>query len=138
MKIVIDASVAVKWYVNENYTQNAEKLMDGNYELHAPELIFPEVGNIIWKKIIRGELSNDEGSQIVSAFTSQSIETHLHKPILGAAFIGAKSTQQTVYDWTYLALAGSLSCQFITADERFFNAISKTKLSGSLKWIGDL
>lgn len=138
MKIVLDASVVVKWYVNENHTQNAEKLLDGSYELHAPELILPEVCNIIWKKVIRGELTSSEGTQIVSAFSSQSIETHPHKPILNAAFIGAESTQQTVYDWTYLALAVSLSCQFVTADERFFNVISKTKLSGSLKWIGDL
>lgn len=138
MRIVLDASVAVKWYVNENYTVNAEKLLDGSYELHAPELIFPEAGNIIWKKVMRGELTSDEGSQIVSAFSSQSIEAHPHKPILNAALIGAIMSGQTVYDWTYLALAVSLSCQFVTADERFLNAISNTKLSGNLIWIGDL
>ena len=40
--IITDASVAVKWYVSEIYTAEAEKLLDTSYEIHAPELILPE------------------------------------------------------------------------------------------------
>jgi predicted nucleic acid-binding protein len=138
MIIVPDASVAIKWYVNEVYTTSAEKLLDGVYELHAPELILPEFGNIVWKKATRGELTSAEGAQIVSTFVSQNIEMHSHKSTLNAAFAGAEGTGQTVYDWSYLALAVSLSCPFVTADERFFNALTHTKLSKNLIWIGDL
>ena len=42
MIIVADASVAVKWYVSEIYTAEAEKLLDASYEIHASELILPE------------------------------------------------------------------------------------------------
>ena len=40
--IITNASVAVKWYVSEIYTAEAEKLLDASYEIHAPELILPE------------------------------------------------------------------------------------------------
>jgi Predicted nucleic acid-binding protein, contains PIN domain len=138
MRIVPDASVAIKWYINEVHTSSAEKLLDGTHELHAPELILPEFGNIVWKKVRRRELSSVEGSRIISTFAAQNIEMHSHKYILNAAFTGAEATGQTAYDWSYLALAVSLSCPFVTADERFFKALANSRLSKNLMWIGDV
>lgn len=57
MKVVVDASVAVKWYVQEEHSVNAERLLDGSFELNAPELICPEFGSIIWKKYRKGDLT---------------------------------------------------------------------------------
>jgi predicted nucleic acid-binding protein len=136
--VVADASVAVKWYLSENFTTEAEKLLDGSYEIHAPELFIPEFGNIIWKKVRRNELTDREASQIISVFQKQSIAYHSHQTLLNAAFTGAKITGQTVYDWTYLALAISLSCEFVTADEKFYNSLEKTKLKKYLIRVGDL
>ena len=138
MIIVADASVSIKWYVTEIYTTEAEKLLDGTYEIHAPELILPEFGSIIWKKTRRGELTEQESTQIISAFNNQNISFHSHQQLLKAAFAGAQISGQTVYDWSYLALAVSLSCKFITADERFYKALEKTTLKKHLVWIGDI
>lgn len=138
MMAVADASVAVKWYVPETNTTEAEKLLTGAYELHAPELILPEFGSIIWKKARRGDLTESEATQIIDAFGKQSIVFHSHRTLLNAAFAGALASGQTVYDWSYLALAVSLSCEFITADERFFNALKNTPLKKHLVWIGDV
>jgi predicted nucleic acid-binding protein len=138
MIIVADASVSIKWYVAEIYTTEAEKLLDGTYEIHAPELILPEFGNIIWKKARRGELTEQESTQIINAFNNQNISFHSHRQLLKAAFAGAQLSGQTVYDWSYLALAVSLSCEFITADERFYKALEKTTLKKHLVWIGDI
>ena len=41
MNYVVDASVAVKWYVPEDNSDDAERLLDPANELHAPELIAP-------------------------------------------------------------------------------------------------
>lgn len=138
MIIVADASVSIKWYVAEIYTTEAEKLLDGTYEIHAPELILPEFGNIIWKKARRGELTEQESTQIINAFNNQNISFHSHRKLLKASFAGAQLSGQTVYDWSYLALAVSLSCEFITADERFYKALEKTTLKKHLVWIGDI
>ena len=138
MMIVADASVAVKWYVSEIYTPEAEKLLNGSYEIHAPELILPEFGSIVWKKFRRNNLTEREASRIIEGFGRQSITFHSHQPLLRAAFAGAYLSGQTVYDWSYLALAVSLSCEFVTADERFYKALENTNLKKHLLWIGDI
>jgi predicted nucleic acid-binding protein len=138
MIIVADASVSVKWYVTEINTPEAEKLLNGSYEIHAPELILPEFGSIIWKKVRRNDLTEREATQIINTFSKQSITFHSHQPLLRAAFTGAQLSGQTVYDWSYLALAVSLSCEFITADERFYKALERTTLKKHLVWIGDI
>ena len=138
MRYVVDASVAVKWYVPEIYEQEAATVLKGRHELHVPELILPEFSNIIWKKVRRGELAAAEGSKIVNAFTRKNWTLHSHRQTLRSAYAGADATGQTVYDWTYLALAISLSCEFVTADERFYNALTITAFNANIKWIGDL
>jgi predicted nucleic acid-binding protein len=137
MIYVVDASVAVKWYIPEIYEQEADRLLKGRHEMHAPELILPEFANIIWKKVKRAEITQSEGEKIVTAFSRRHFQIHSHKKTIKSAFTGAVNTEQTVYDWTYLALGISLSCQFITADVKFFKAIEQTAFKSSLKWIGD-
>jgi predicted nucleic acid-binding protein len=138
MTYVVDASVAVKWYVPEIYETEATRVLKGRQPLHAPELIIPEFSSIIWKKVRRGELSKAEGERIVSAISRKRWTVHPHKNIIKSAYIGAEATGQTVYDWTYLALAISLSCHFVTADGKFFKALEKTAFATNLKWIGDV
>ncbi|MCY7377218.1 MAG: type II toxin-antitoxin system VapC family toxin [Pyrinomonadaceae bacterium] len=138
MITVADASVAVKWYVTEIYTPEAEKLLNGSYKIHAPELILPEFGSILWKKVRRNDLTEREASAIINTFSKQNITFHSHQPLLKAAFAGARLSGQTVYDWSYLALAVSLSCEFVTADARFYKAMENTPLKKYLVWIGDI
>ncbi len=139
MKFVIDASVAVKWFVPEIYEQEAVSLLNNKHRFHAPELIFPEFGNIIWKKVIRrGEITQAEGEKIVSEFAQRKLTAHPQKTIIESAYTGAESSGQTVYDWTYLALAVSLSCEMVTADEIFYKALETTPLKSNLLWIGDV
>ncbi|MFN2455423.1 MAG: type II toxin-antitoxin system VapC family toxin [Pyrinomonadaceae bacterium] len=138
MIVVADASVAIKWYAPEIYTLEAEKLLNGSYEVHAPELILPEFGNIVWKKVRRRDLIEQEAVRIIKAFGNQNITFHSHKSLLGAAFTGATLSGETVYEWSYLALAVSLSCRFITADARFYKALASTGLKKHLFWIGDI
>ena len=44
---VIDASVAVKWFVPETYSQAALHFLDVDHELIAPDLLIPELGNTL-------------------------------------------------------------------------------------------
>ena len=129
---VVDASVAVKWYIPEVDTNEAEKLLDVEYILHAPELILPEFGNIIWKKVRRGEITTSQGRQIIEAFLQTPIQLHPGTNLLPSAFEIADRTAQTVYDCLYLALAVALSCEMVTADERFYQAISQSPLSKNI------
>lgn len=48
--IVVDASVAIKWFIPEIHATAAGRLLEKNLKLLAPDLIFAEIGNILWKK----------------------------------------------------------------------------------------
>lgn len=136
MRYVIDASVAIKWYLPEVHELEATRLLKARHQLHVPELIFPEIGNIVWKYVRRGDINKSEGEQIVAAVARKRWTVHSHKNTSKSAYTGAEATGQTVYDWTYLALAISLSCEFVTADEKFYKALGKTPFKTNLKWVG--
>ncbi|MEK6604283.1 MAG: type II toxin-antitoxin system VapC family toxin, partial [Nitrospirota bacterium] len=55
-RLVVDASVAVKWLVPEIHADAARRILSPNNELLAPDLIWAEVGNVIWKKWRCGEV----------------------------------------------------------------------------------
>ena len=58
-RIVIDASVAIKWVVEEDGTPEALALLE-KHSLSAPDLFIPECANILWKKVRRRELEKNE------------------------------------------------------------------------------
>jgi predicted nucleic acid-binding protein len=138
MKYVVDASVAVKWYVPEIHSAEAERLLDPAYDLHAPDLIVPEFGNILWKKVGRAELTAAQVRKIVEAFIGVPMFKHPASPLLEAALDGALQSGQTVYDWTYLALAIALNCQMVTADEQFYLPLRSGTLASHLCWVADI
>jgi predicted nucleic acid-binding protein len=74
----LNTSVAAKWFIAEDNANNALELLGKNYELHAPDLLFLEVDNVLCKLIRRGLLSEDEGFDIykvlsISEFPGGSI-----------------------------------------------------------------
>lgn len=46
-KFVVDASVAIKWFVPEIHSDAAARLLDPEIYISAPDLIAPEFGNTI-------------------------------------------------------------------------------------------
>ncbi|MCI0339252.1 MAG: type II toxin-antitoxin system VapC family toxin [Acidobacteria bacterium] len=138
IRYVIDAGVAVKCYVPEIHTLSAEKLLDENHELHAPDLILPEFSNIIWRKIRRSELSVAKGRQIIETFLRVPLQRHPADRLVEPAFVIADRTAQTIYDSIYLVLAIALNCKMVTADEKFYETISQTPFSTHILWVQDL
>ena len=60
-KIVVDANVAIKLVLPEIYSSAALKLRNINYELLVPDFFFPEIGNILWKRVRRSEMISCPG-----------------------------------------------------------------------------
>jgi len=137
MKVyVVDASVAVKWYLPEVHAEPAARLLAEEYELHAPDLLLPEFGNILWKKFMRGELSQAEVRSIAKALAVVPLRIHASQPLLEGAVELALRTSRTVYDCLYLALAIHLGCALVTADDRLHNALQASSLSSYIRHLG--
>ena len=116
---VVDANLVIKWFVPEVDSEAARRWLEAPHDYVAPELLFPQAGNAVWKKVRRGELSPDEGQQLVSDLSVIAVEAISMRGLLPDAHALALRTGITVYDATYLALAVRLETKVITGDDRF-------------------
>jgi predicted nucleic acid-binding protein len=136
--LVVDASVVIKWHVDENHADAARRLLgDGAPALHVPDLMFPEVGNILWKKTRRNDLTEEEARRIAHLVVVAPLDVHPSAPLLEAALEIAIRTGRTVYDSLYVAMAVRLDCRLVTADERLHNALKDGPLGGYILWVED-
>ena len=115
-RLVIDASVAIKWVIDEPDTKEALLLL--RHRLYAPDLLAAECANILWKKVRRGELSPDEAGLAARLLERADIELAPMRALLETATRLAIALEHPAYDCIYLALAESLSCDLVTADQR--------------------
>ena len=140
---VVDASAAVKWYIPESLSEQAVRLLDLSQEsgavLLAPDLILPEIVNVLWKKHSRSELSADESrtitQSIVEEFPARLVPS---LALLPAAIEIALAYGRTVYDCLYVALAAAEGVPLVTADERLANAMRNTVYAGLIKYLGEM
>lgn len=121
---VIDASVVVKWFVPEIHSDAARRLLTLPHQYFAPDLLFAEASNTIWKKIRRGELSIEEGSRLVADIGRVAVESVSCRALAEDAHALANAIGQTVYDALYVALAVRLDTRLITADAGLAAALS--------------
>ena len=129
-RVVVDSSVAIKWFVEEPYSVEAHRLLegyqDGTLTLLAPDLMYAEVGNIVWKKHRFQGLAAEDAAEILTAFRSVTFVVTSCTVLLEEAYRSAVSYQRTVYDAMYLALSLRERCPWVTADERIANALGAT------------
>jgi predicted nucleic acid-binding protein len=114
--LVVDASVALKWLVQEEGSSEAEVLLD--LPLAAPDLLAAEVGNVLLKKARRGELLPDEAVTAARRLGAMGVALHSTAPLLGAAVEIGLEIGHPVYDCLYLALARELGTQAVTDDRK--------------------
>jgi len=136
-KFVVDASVAIKWFVPEIHSEAAGRLFDPQIVLCAPDLIVSEFGNTLWKKVRRGELLREEADEILATFSMFPIDIHPSKTVLSSAFQLAMELDRTVYDSLYLAIAIAQRCALITADRKFHTALAACAWADHVHWVED-
>ncbi|HZO86708.1 MAG TPA: type II toxin-antitoxin system VapC family toxin [Chthonomonadaceae bacterium] len=130
--VVVDASVAVKWLLPEPYSAEALKLLSSATTLHAPDLLLPKVGNILWKRVRGGEITVQKARQLLEWLATLPIQLYPSLPLMLAAIEIACQYDRTVYDSLYLALAVQEKTLLVTADAKLLNALSGTPLAASL------
>ena len=121
---VVDASVVLKWFVPEIHSDAARRLLAATHQFLSPDLLFPEVGNVIWKKVRRGELTAEEGQRLAADISSVAVETISTRGLMIDAHALAVTTGLTVYDAMYLALAIRLKTDLVTADDRLSRTVA--------------
>ncbi len=138
MRFVVDASVAVKWLVREEFSDIAEQILYGQHELHAPRLMASEVGNSLWKKVRTGQLPRDRARELAEEIPLINVNWADDEDVCVDAMRMALALDRSVYDCTYLALAHRIGATMVTADQRFVNAVAGTEHGGPVMELKDL
>jgi predicted nucleic acid-binding protein len=128
MTLVPDASVVIKWFVPEAGSDAARALLDAGHDFVAPDLLFAEVANTLWKKTRLGELSTDEAAALLEHVGDTAIEGVSIRDLVDDALVVAARTGRTVYDALYLATAVRLQTVMVTADQRLLDAVTRFPL----------
>ena len=125
--LVVDSSVAIKWFVSEADSDTANLVFDeylnGNFDLLAPDLVYAEFGNIIWKKHIFQGFDLADAEVAIAEFQKIPFILARTDELFDDAFRIAVKFKRSFYDSVYLALAERENCSFVTADEKLINAI---------------
>jgi predicted nucleic acid-binding protein len=135
-RVVVDASVAIKWFIPEQLSAEARRLLAPEYELLAPDLLWAELGNVLWKKHRRRELDQRTTARLLGDFSRVPIEFHAAKGWTEPALELAIRHGVTVYDGLYLALAAGNGCRVVTADRRLQESCRGGVIRDVVDWVG--
>ena len=139
-RVVIDASVALKWRLrDEEATLQADALLDDfladKVALLTPTLFDYEITNALKVAVTMGRISASEARVAMADFQQYTITRYDFQAVQSLAFQLACQYQRSAYDGAYLALAQSQGLWFYTGDRRLCNAVGQAL--PWVKWIGD-
>ena len=129
MIVVVDASVVVKWFVKEAGHSLALSLIEREFEVIAPDLIFAESANVLWKKLRIGEVTQEQAEAACTLMVDFFSQVVPSQSLLGPAMGFAQRLDHPVYDCLYLACAEHVAAKLVTTDDRFVAKANSAGLS---------
>lgn len=137
-QVVVDASVAAKWVVQEDHSDQAALLL-GFDALHAPDHWRAEAVNVLWSKILHGDLTAPDAEERVTVLLRAPVIDTPIASLMPRAFSIAVARMITVYDALYVALAVQRDVPLVTADQRLIRRVADDPaLARLILWVGDL
>ncbi len=122
MTRIVDTSVVLAWYVEEDGSEAALPLL--GTDLIAPNLLTTELANALWKKWRQSEISDVQAFAIL-AEAEAAVRFFAHERYLERALGLALTLVHPVYDCVFLALAETMEMSFVTADRKFANSAAR-------------
>ena len=118
--VVLDASVAVKWYVDETDSESAVALLDVDDLIFlAPDIFLAEVVNALLRQSRAGQLTEGALDRALRDLSFSAPELIASTRLMDRAVAVARALGHPVYDCLYLALAERWETVLITADAEF-------------------
>ena len=135
MRLTVDASVVVKWFVSEELAASARLLRAHRLELHAPDLLLAEFVNVVWKKARRREIPDVTGYLDEIPHLQEDITLHSMSSLIGRAGRISLALDHPIYDCLYLACTEETGSSFVTADQRLVNKVEASGLGTSVRYL---
>lgn len=136
--LVVDASVACKWFLPENGTEKAQSLLGGDFNLMAPDLLWTEVANVFWKIHRRKAMSGFDAETLLIDLQQHAVTIHPSASLVLPAFRIAVQHDRTIYDSLYVALAEREGATLVTDDRRLVNSLANSAHAARVSLLTDL
>jgi predicted nucleic acid-binding protein len=127
--LVIDASVAVKWFVTEASSEKADEVSASDYSLLAPRLIMAEVANALARKAMQKLITPLEAAEYVRTLPQFFTGLIDIEDLIEPALQNACSYMHPIYDFVYLEAARRRNTRMLTADQKFLARVKGTSLA---------
>lgn len=138
MTLVVDASVALKWFLgDEALAPEAFSLVRDEAVLIAPDILIAEVCNAAWRLARLGRIEQAELTEIAA------IVPRFFAELVGAAVLApgatmmARQLDHPVYDCLYVTLAETRQLRLVTADGRLLDKLRDTKWAANAVSLAD-
>lgn len=125
MEFVLDASTVVKWFLEEEFSDEAleyrKRHLAGEIVIAAtPLLAFEVINALSTKSQVEEEVIS---SAIESFYFTQILEYPFGEELAKKSLSLCRKYKISIYDASYVALAEAFSCKFITADRKLFEKV---------------
>lgn len=126
---VLDASVIIKWYSEEEFSDKAleirDKFFKGKYELALPDLAIYEVSNALR---FNPNFNEEDVIEAVDSLFDIGISIVVPTPkVIKSSVSIAFKHNITIYDAYYAALANEIGFTLVTADSKLHQKIKDMK-----------
>ena len=126
--MIVDASVAFKWFVAERGSDDAHALLRAQHELCAPDVILPEVAGALARAVAAGAIDGADAETAVGRLPSLFAELAPSAELIEAAFALSLALKRPTAACLYLALADGRDDVLLTDDRGLLRALSGTRL----------
>lgn len=138
MTLVVDASVALKWFIgDEPNSAEAFALVRDGIRMIAPDIAIAEVCNAAWRLAHLSQIEPVEATEIAAIVPRFFAELVGTADLAVRAVVIARQLDHPVYDCLYLALAEARQLRLITADARFLQKLRSTQWAVSAFSLAD-
>ena len=129
---IVDSNIVAKWLLPEPDSNRARALIAPEYKLRAPDLLMPELANVLWKGARRGDFTAGDSDELLNRFVRDHVDVTVRllpsRLVIKQALQIAAAERHSIYDCIYLALAVQARCVLITADDHLVKTIQSAIL----------
>ncbi len=126
MSLVVDASIAAKWFFTEPGSDMAERLLATDLPLYAPDLIMPEVTNVLWKRWRTHAIAQEFAEHLITALPTMFQHLFASAELAERVWYWSHSLNHPAYDCFYIACAQHIEGRMVTVDARLLAAVKGT------------
>lgn len=132
-RFVLDASVAVKWFLPEIHQAESFNLLKSNPVLIAPEFLKVEFDSILSKWCRSGRFNYERAEEVRSVFNKIKIYFVDLDDIADISFEISAKMPVTYYDALYLCTAKLYECKMVTFDRKLYKSVKDSEFETYLK-----